>query len=40
MTNIGTIQICGQSKTAANKGLAKVAVQYLIEIFCFVSSFG
>ncbi len=28
----------GESKPAANKGLAKVAVQWLIEQLCFVSS--
>jgi len=33
-----TTDLRNENKTAANKGLAKVAVQWLIEHLCFVSS--
>jgi len=38
MLKIQTTRIGGEILAAANKGLAKVAVQWLIEHLCFVSS--
>jgi hypothetical protein len=38
MSKLETTMICGRSKTAGNSTYKKLAVQWLNEVLCFVSS--